>query len=712
MLHLSSSNPPLKRKLDNDAPPASAKKQKHASASTPVLNGTTLKFKPPKSSASATPQLTPMANASDDYPHGFIYCHQCCKKRDVRDSLHCTYLLRYTTTKDKRTREKRCINKFCRACLKNRYGEDLDYIRATTNGKRKDADHVEGAGYIFTCPRCRDMCNCPKCRKIKGLEPIGSLTTKKTPEEQESAKAKSGKAKAQPASSKSKSKPKPLPLIHWTSLYSSLTQEEAEDRFLIREFLLRFAPIMDPPPTKAALEELENVAGRKKNRDEDREMEDWVSEMCAKCVIMGLLGLVADASPKNIQQHIEVALKELKGVGVNLSRIWSILATLREALINPAGTSSSSSSKFELELSFPDPLPPPVVTMAYNTRHKQNGQEGVLHVTHTAQLIPIITSLIKSVTDTEVIRDEIERGVKEGKDAVRDAREGMKKENDRWELVRKTLEDASKDRSVAPINKLKRETHKLQLLNFENALKVLMPGFAPRFQPLGRDTEGRVYYALTPGVGEREAALEFLVNSLMDPKQKAKTKKKDRVLSPEERSEMREWSWFLAVWGCKPEEARINGHVNGSGRSHTNVDHEDSEDDEDGEDQEEEDEDAEQWWGFWEPGEIHKVAEWIRIKGGLEDAGEENTTTTNGTKRKSFKQTPASVMAASDTPSEEQLKELVKSLEDYASSLEWRMREDKYGAMELAKAQAVAAEKAEAQAKRKSTGGSVSANGR
>jgi hypothetical protein len=48
-------------------------------------------------------------------------------------------------------------------------------------------------------------------------------------------------------------------------------------------------------------------------------------------------------------------------------------------------------------------------------------------------MIPILDALIKAALGTEVLRSEIEDGVKEGKDKAREEREGIKSENERWE---------------------------------------------------------------------------------------------------------------------------------------------------------------------------------------------------------------------------------------------------------------------------------------
>lgn len=170
-------------------------------------------------------------------------------------------------------------------------------------------------------------------------------------------------------------------------------------------------------------------------------------------------------------------------------------------------------------------------------------------------------------------------------------------------------------------------------MDINNVVKLTTHGFTSRFSILGTDGEGRTYYALSPGVLEREAAFEYLEVISTD---KRKLKKKGRSLTAEGRSGMKEWSWFVSVWGKKPLS--------------------DEKEDDDGNE-------AEKWWGFWEPEEIVKVADWISIKSKLED----QETPEDGTSSQSQKD---SVKV--------QLKQLVTQLKDYAALLEWRLRDNKF----------------------------------
>jgi hypothetical protein len=167
------------------------------------------------------------------------------------------------------------------------------------------------------------------------------------------------------------------------------------------------------------------------------------------------------------------------------------------------------------------------------------------------------------------------------------------------------------------------------------------------------DHDGRTYYALSPGVLEREVGFEYL--EVVSTDKARKLKKKGRTLAAEDRSKMKEWSWFVSVWGKKPPfEVRSNTQP----AKNDTI----SSDEEDGEEEE-----VEKWWGFWEPEEIVKVADWIYIKSKLGDQEMEAGGTENGTLSQTKKD-----------PAKMQLKNLVTQLKDYAALLEWRTHENKF----------------------------------
>lgn len=96
------------------------------------------------------------------------------------------------------------------------------------------------------------------------------------------------------AKSPRKPKPKPLPVVEWTPVPVHLPLYDAEARFHIREFVLRFADLFEPSLPRTNLEELEEIGGgRHQGRDEDDDLVSWVSEFCVKSIIVGLLNLLA-----------------------------------------------------------------------------------------------------------------------------------------------------------------------------------------------------------------------------------------------------------------------------------------------------------------------------------------------------------------------------------------------------------------------------------
>lgn len=187
---------------------------------------------------------------------------------------------------------------------------------------------------------------------------------------------------------------------------------------------------------------------------------------------------------------------------------------------------------------------------------------------------------------------------------------------------------------------IKWETEQRHLRQLENALKLVLPGFAPRFTPLGTDNEGRIFWALSPGIAERNAALDFIaaVTSGSERKDKGSRVARRRTTGGEERDAMNQWSWFLAIWGKKPIPAKTSPRKLKRDTSNS---------------VKEDDEDVEKWWAVCEPEEIRKVAEWVAIDFG----GNKKDRSTDG-----------------------DYSSLVKGLKEHAALLEWRLLEDRFDA--------------------------------
>jgi hypothetical protein len=104
--------------------------------------------------------------------------------------------------------------------------------------------------------------------------------------------AKTQSAPPQPKKRVKKPKPKVLPAVKWTRLAPALSQDDVEERMHIREFALRFNHLSEAGLLKPQLEELEQINGKYAGH-EGQDPSAWVSDVCAKAVVLMLLGILA-----------------------------------------------------------------------------------------------------------------------------------------------------------------------------------------------------------------------------------------------------------------------------------------------------------------------------------------------------------------------------------------------------------------------------------
>lgn len=478
--------------------------------------------------------------------------------------------------------------------------------------------------------------------------------------------------------------PRPL----WTRVATDLTMSDAETRMHIREFVVRFASVLQL--SHSQLEELDEISGDNLgeiaswNSDDAESMEliSWVSDLCAKSVIQSLLDVVATAAEARGAHTESKALKEaakgVKSSGANLSRLWTTLLSLRESL----GPDSL--------LTFSDPLPPPASTIIRTTR--QTRDSDAVHIANSAQLVPVIADLIEAAIPSPVIRDALEQGSTDEKEYGKLMREAIAMENNRWKDAKDDKEP--KDSKQKGDTKALRDRHQDLLDDLEYAHRLATLRCVPRIAPLGRDSEGRIYYGVTPGAGESESAISLLKGK----DGVVKVGRKRGGFTEDDRQQMERWSWFVAVWGRKPpgaEEAKREMSVD--------------------EDEDSEGDEAEEcWWGFWQPHEVSKLAEWLTRKHGLDGTPAKASASTNlsgngslkvngvrsrtSTNSSALSSLPASHTASllsdmsdiSDLsgdeddegqvnfevpgPNQRDLQDLVLGLKDFASLLTWRIK--------------------------------------
>lgn len=344
------------------------------------------------------------------------------------------------------------------------------------------------------------------------------------------------------------------------------------------------------------VEELEELVGESLGGDEweddSHELVGWVSEPCVKAIIMGLLEVISGRASAlgytDLSKAIKEAIKTIRSSGANLNRIWGALGALRGSARQYDGGLG------RVLIRYPDPLSPPASTTYRSTRSGGAAESGV-NVACSAQMVPVVAFLVNQAIDSPAIREAIELGVTDVKDITQGAREAMTRENARYKEEKEGQKTKDKEEVKAA-----RDAHVQAIQDFELGQKLALSSYAPRFSPLGRDAAGRVYYALTPSPSECQAA-----EKLVTGKGSGKVKLRGRRggFGEDGRREMKRWSWFVCVHGEKPADALKAKEMK---------------DEVDGTESELTDEEEDEWWGFWDPAEIKKLAGWLAIKHGLD----------------------------------------------------------------------------------------------
>ncbi|KAI0705095.1 hypothetical protein C8T65DRAFT_577776 [Cerioporus squamosus] len=511
--------------------------------------------------------------------------------------------------------------------------------------------------------------------------------------------------------------PKLMPRPVWTALPTPLTFDDALKRMNVREFLLRFAHLAEIARTH--LEELEELAtddpytaaaNDDEDESDDSSLVGWISEPALRAILVGLVSIFsknADESDEDTSAFVK-AIHALRASGSNVNKMWVALTTLRDSA----------------DLDFPDPQPPPPSVRQRSTRRVSQDSPSVVC---TAQFVPIIVALVEFALETKVVQDDFERAATQEKDLSRAVRELSAAENARWREAKAKRGEANEQATGKPeqtkgkskaatVPLLERRAalaaHEAALAKYEFAHHIAAAECMPRFGPLGRDTEGRIYYAITPGVTEREAAVELLEGGKGDVKFG-----KRRVAEQDARKEMKHWSWFVAIWGRKPEGAEVVNPEDADG-----------------------DEDAERWWAFWEPEQVSKLAEWLAMRYGIdleakrpnkdsgdsavldvEDAGGEKIPAKDDDKKSRARQSKSSSASSSrprmfaslnkgsdledesdsedetdadgdvqmrldsrgePVPTKNDLRALARGLKDYAELLDWRIKRGAKGSLD------------------------------
>ncbi|KAG8797967.1 hypothetical protein FRC16_008273 [Serendipita sp. 398] len=192
------------------------------------------------------------------------------------------------------------------------------------------------------------------------------------------------------------------------------------------------------------------------------------------------------------------------------------------------------------------------------------------HTINADALIPVMLGLIDDLLQTRAVRSELDKFKTEMADVRKGYYAAVKEEKERWAGIRvPMMEEKKKGGPSYDAEKWKKkfEAAKAKHDANEHAIKFdyvkNQAAIAPRYTPLV-DKEGRTYYIHTP--------------STRKPPAKSS------------RDEFMKWTWFVAVWGKLPEDAKridIPSDVK---------------------------KEEEGWWGFGEAAECELLAKWIQFK--------------------------------------------------------------------------------------------------
>jgi hypothetical protein len=107
---------------------------------------------------------------------------------------------------------------------------------------------------------------------------------------------------------------------------------------------------------------------------------------------------------------------------------------------------SATSSPGTLPLVIPNPSPP-ASNVVCSTRITRKGSvhNSVGSIVHSAQMVPVLVALTNLATQTDLVREDIETSIKDGKEWTKDQREACRREDERWNEEKKALEGRGTD---------------------------------------------------------------------------------------------------------------------------------------------------------------------------------------------------------------------------------------------------------------------------
>ncbi|KAG8906927.1 hypothetical protein FRB99_005701 [Tulasnella sp. 403] len=331
----------------------------------------------------------------------------------------------------------------------------------------------------------------------------------------------------------------------WKPIPIEASRQAVEDRITIREFFHRFWEV------------LKLAKGHRDSLDDFDSLAEGTAKALLGCLIDVLL---ADAKAP-LLDDLRSAKSGLRKAGVHPSKTWSVISALREAA--------------------------PDLNIALPSGIDEDSVEDDT-VSDAKQFIPTTLSLIDTALQWPSLRDDLQAGVEECKQARSRIDEKIKAEKASWteqkvELTKLRDEGLEMEKqamaALKPGQHLSNDqkfdlkqwksefqkaesVHKTKIRHQQLRLLEAISTNKLRFTPAGIDFDGRVYYILSyPPKGAKP---------------------------PTERATMQRWAWFLASWG------RDNSGASGSGTPSLSAN-----------------EDAEGWYGLYDEADIRQLVKWL-----------------------------------------------------------------------------------------------------
>ncbi|CAK9781127.1 hypothetical protein CC85DRAFT_282507 [Cutaneotrichosporon oleaginosum] len=352
----------------------------------------------------------------------------------------------------------------------------------------------------------------PVSRKTK-KEPARKAAKKPTKETKKAAPKQKEKSVPKKAAKKETPKVAPRPRIVWPkcdppeipNIDTRMGREEVEQRMYLREFVCRFRELLKLPDRGlGALDDFDHPLG----------------ETTVRQLASAFLGLVADPGSEHYtggyEPELDIDVENLREEMryADLARFASIYQEASDLLglqmppdpTEAARRRNEKAMRTLLDLGADDEAP------AWAMEAGPSSRRGASRLPAPSEVVRMLLALVEHVTHLDIVRFHMDPNVRySASDEIRKMSAAQKEEAMRWDVEKKQLnaarvraKSAADTRAAREKFKEREEEHhklsRMATLNYRAGLARK----AMRFEPLGTDLDGRIYYTLTAREIDRE----------------------------------------------------------------------------------------------------------------------------------------------------------------------------------------------------------------